>query len=432
MNEKSESSGEIDKKYLSREEILNAEEPLKSIQLPSGTVVQVKYLAYFLVQDIQNSIESDSDELKERRFSETVVRFLLRENDIQDLYTFSENDQEKIIEIAAQEFGCKDEFDEQPLDLATEIRFFQAAIISRDKFYSQISEIISSAISIQQDSMQKWFSEYSVNLKGLFEETRISSSISEMLQGINKNLLDQFRDIGQQSFQITKLVKDISKPRFDIGLLLGESLSSSIKGMLDSYTALMRDIVSIDEFSVYPYEIRYFPTVEMHNTSVVIGRLYLEDEEEWDEEIITPQEGNILNWLESLDESFTRMLEGARQTIYSQNPDRCRHFASSHRELCTHILHNLAPDENVSEWTDDPNHFHNERPTRRTRLSYIVRNYGNHQFVDFFISDFLNQMDLLNADQHRRGQEYTENELLLLHTRFLSALGFLMEIIGGS
>jgi len=252
MNEKSESSGEINKKYLSREEILNAEEPLKTIQLPSGTAVQVKYLAFFLVQEIQNSIESDSDELKERRFAETVVKFMLRENDIQELNAFSENDQEKLIEIAAHEFGCKNEYDEQPLDLAAEIRFFQAAIISRDKFHSQISEIISSAISIQQDSMQKWFSEYSVNLKGLLEETRISSSISKMLQGFNRNLLDQFRDIGQQSFQITKLVEDISKPRFDVGLLLGESLSSSIKGMLDSYHSLMKDIVSIENFSVYP------------------------------------------------------------------------------------------------------------------------------------------------------------------------------------
>jgi hypothetical protein len=191
----------------------------------------------------------------------------------------------------------------------------------------------------------------------------------------------------------------------------------------------MRDILPIEKFSRLPDSVRYYPTIEMHNTSIVTGRLITKDiYQHDDEEIITPDDNELLVWLGNLDPSFPKMVQGAQQTIYSQNPDHCRHFASSHRELCTIILHLLAPDDSVMNWTHDPIHFDKGRPTRKARLLYMTRNQTNKHFIDFFIKDIENQMDWLNGVEHRKSSEYTESQLLLLHYRFLSVLGFFMQI----
>jgi hypothetical protein len=94
------------------------------------------------------------------------------------------------------------------------------------------------------------------------------------------------------------------------------------------------------------------------------------------------------------------------------------------------VLHLLAPDDEVKQWTKDPNHYDKDsKPTRRARLKYIARNHNNDTFVDFLIKDFENQMALLNADEHSKTQGYSDQELLALHKRFLSMLGFLREIV---
>jgi len=133
-----------------------------------------------------------------------------------------------------------------------------------------------------------------------------------------------------------------------------------------------------------------------------------------------------------LDSSFPALLEGAHGAIYSKNPDRCRHFASSHRELCTLLLHALAPDGAVRKWTTDPNHFQNGNPTRKARLLYIARRAQNTPFKEFFTQNFLNQMQLLNADEHQKNQDYTEEQLILLHKNFISTLHFLKEFMKGN
>jgi hypothetical protein len=203
-----------------------------------------------------------------------------------------------------------------------------------------------------------------------------------------------------------------------------------VGGTITSYQNLMKDVLPVERFVALPDSVRYFPTIEMHNTSIVAAHLVEETTYEPREDIIAPEITELLSWLEILDASFPNMLLGAEQTIYSQNPDHCRHFASSHRELSTHILHLLAPENKVRQWTKDPNHYDKEgKPTRRARLKYIARNHNNDTFVDFLIKDFENQMALLNADEHRRTHEYSNQDLLALHKRFLSMLGFLWEIV---
>jgi hypothetical protein len=88
---------------------------------------------------------------------------------------------------------------------------------------------------------------------------------------------------------------------------------------------------------------------------------------------VAADEGDVRELLGRLDAGLIALLGGADAARKSSNPDRVRHATTSLRELITHVLHRLSPDDEVRRWTSDPNYFHEGRPTRRARLLYIVR-----------------------------------------------------------
>lgn len=420
------------KKILTRDEILKANIPSKVYDLPSGKVVRVKYLSFFLVKEIHKNVESAPEGKTERIFTEQVIRWMLRENDQIDLDSFSEDDQKRLIEIAVEEWGCEEVYESLVEIENPEVRFFQAVSLQEKELTRKLSESLGSLtanlassispINIFQDEMVSL-------LQKTINQFNVAAQVNEAFTGINNRVMDQLSEIGTLSVSIANLAGSIDVTRSLIRLPYENTFLAGLGGTLSSYQNLMKDVLPIERFLVLPDVIRYYPTIEMHNTSVVVGQLLNGDNYEDENKVIVPDNDELSTWLANLDQSFPTMLQGANQAIYSPNPDRCRHFASSHRELCTHVLHTLASDDAVKEWTTDPNHFDNGRPTRKARLLYIVRNYNNKPFVEFFVKDFSNQMELLNADEHRKSQDYDENELLLLHERFLSALRFLKEII---
>ncbi len=420
-------------KLLTREAILNAKEAPKNCVLPSGVTVRVNYLAFFLVREIHENINASNGDKKERLFAEKVVRWMLRDNERQDLSSFAEEDQTRLIEIAAEEWGCKEKYDKLADLELPEQRFFRAVCEQEEEIVRQLSENLkhlTNGLAASFSPVLTWQEEIASSLKVLSAQFDIAAKVGDAFRNINSRVIDQISEIGALSIPISDLIGSIGAIRNSLTFPYESMLLTGVSGTISSYQSLMKDVLPFEKFAVLPDAIRYYPTIEMHNTSIVVGQLLMGDDYEVEEEVIAPVDADGLStWLETLDPSFPAMLEGASQAIYSPNPDRCRHFASSHRELCTHMLHSLAPDDAVKGWTNNPNHFHQGRPTRKARLLYIVRNYRNASFVDFFIQDFSNQMDLLNADEHRKSQEYTESQLLLLHGRFLSALQFLMEIV---
>jgi hypothetical protein len=358
---------------------------------------------------------------------------MLRDNEEQDISEFTVEDQRQLIEIAAEEWGCKDEYNKLSYIEIPEQRFYRVVCEQEKEIFRQLSEGIGRLTENWAASISPMITlqeEIAAPLKVLLKQFNIADQVREAFSGINLRMIDQLREISALSVPVIDLSRSIETIGNVLKLPYENDLIASLNGTISSYQNLMRNVLPIEKFAVLPDAIRYYPTIEMHNTAVVTGRLIMGGDFKYEaEEVITPDTDQVLAWLRDLDPFFPTMLEGARQSIYSQNPDRCRHFASSHRELCNHILHSLAPDDTIKGWTNDPNHFHEGRPTRKARLLYIVRNYQNGPFVDFFIQDFSNQMDLLNADEHRKSQKYTESQLSLLHWRFLSALKFLMEIV---
>lgn len=421
------------RRALSRDEIINVEEKPKTFKLPSGIYVKVNYLSYFMLIDILKNIETDIEENTSEIFTKKVISWLLRDNVKKELDLFSEEDKNRLIEIAVSEWGCDEEFKKLSEESNYEKRFLKAVKKQEEILAKQLNDSLaqikinmSNPISIL-DNLQVGIAS---SLQSVLGQMSVVNSVPNALQNVNIHAINQLNEISEMATSIYRIAEGIASSQISVSKQFEKTMLENVSGTISSYKNLMRDILPIERFSALPDSMRYYPTLEMRNTSVVTGQLIRGGKfKPENKEIIIPETEDLLDWLESLDSSFPNMLLGAEKTIYSKNPDHCRHFASSHRELCTHILHSLAPDSFVKKWTDDINHFEKGRPTRRARMLFIARECKNESFKDFLIKDFENEMKLLNADEHDKIHEYSENELILLHKRFLSALGFLMQIM---
>lgn len=103
-----------------------------------------------------------------------------------------------------------------------------------------------------------------------------------------------------------------------------------------------------------------------------------------------------------LDEHFPTLVpayRGARLARFSNNPDRIRHFSVSWRELFTHLIHELAPDEKLKAWSKNKNDFHEGRPTRAARLRFI---YG------YLLTDGLGVACNLESEDLKKCLEFLE------------------------
>ena len=115
------------------------------------------------------------------------------------------------------------------------------------------------------------------------------------------------------------------------------------------------------------------------------------------------------------------LLDGAKQSFESKNPDKVRHTITSLRELITQILHECAPDEDIKKLYNDPNCYENGKPTRRVRIKYILsKKYSNVTLATFIDKDITAILELFNLYQegtHKVISSLKDEELLLILKR---------------
>jgi hypothetical protein len=135
-----------------------------------------------------------------------------------------------------------------------------------------------------------------------------------------------------------------------------------------------------------------------------------------------------------VDSRLVETYRGAANVISRGGPDHVRHFAVSLRELLTHVIHQLAPDEELRSWSgatqDD---YYNGRPTRRLRLRYIFREASSTAYTAFVEDDIkrtIEIIDLLNADTHRIMNDGDATVLRLVLRRVEGLLAILLEAAG--
>jgi hypothetical protein len=193
-----------------------------------------------------------------------------------------------------------------------------------------------------------------------------------------------------------------------------------------------------------PPVVSQYPAVEFFNGVRVAESVTVESADEFEleaeleeethqlEKDIQQETANILEeLLGRLNVELIIPLHGARQSLASTNPDKVRHLATSLRELFTHVLHALSPDDKVKSWSNFPEHYQNGKPTRRARLLYICRSLNHDPFSDFLEKDIdavLEFIKLFQRGTHEIIPTYTDFHLKMMLVRMESALRFLLEI----
>jgi hypothetical protein len=210
-----------------------------------------------------------------------------------------------------------------------------------------------------------------------------------------------------------------------------EHFSTSYNAAFEPLTIDINSYLSVSPRLTSGGVIEYFNNSSLYETvieetiEVPINRRVLENQIE----VQNQEEVPIL--LEKVNPDLMAMWKGAVSAIDSNNPDKVRHFSVSMRELITHVIHTLAPDNKIKEWTTDPVYFHNKRPTRKARLNYICREIATGSFSDFMendITSIIKMVDLFHAGTHKTNSDLSNRQLIVLKRRVESSIKYLIEI----
>jgi hypothetical protein len=188
-----------------------------------------------------------------------------------------------------------------------------------------------------------------------------------------------------------------------------------------------------------PPVISKLSAVEFFNGVTVLDKITIstednefeEERQQATEEIRRETADRLEVLLTELNAELITPLQGARQSLNSTNPDHVRHFAISLRELFTHVLHTLAPDDKVKRWSIAPEYYHKGRPTRRARLLYICRVLNHEPFSTFIEKDVDAAVEFLQLFQqgaHDVSTKYTDLQLRIMLLRMESILRYILEI----
>jgi Predicted pPIWI-associating nuclease len=210
-----------------------------------------------------------------------------------------------------------------------------------------------------------------------------------------------------------------------------DSFSTNYRSALEPLTTDINTYLSVPPTLISGSAIEYFNNTSLYETvmeeiiDVPLDRRVLENE------IEAQNQEEVPALLERVNPDLRAMWNGAIAAIDSNNPDKTRHFSISMRELITHVIHTLAPDKDIKNWTNNVDYYHNNRPTRKARLNYICRETATGSFSDFMESDIasiIEMMNLFHAGTHKVDSDLSTRQLIVLKRRVESSIKYLIEI----
>ena len=220
--------------------------------------------------------------------------------------------------------------------------------------------------------------------------------------------------------------------------------TGELSGALESFNILTENFNSlVHSFSAKEFDIIDFPPfvsglppVEILTSSDLINTIsrdeteeYVEEAEALESEIRENIESSLEELLVYVNPEIKRLWLGAKESLSSTNPDKKRHVVVSLREMLTHILHGIAPDNEVSKWISKPSHYHEGRPTREARLLYVCRdiNHGPFkQFVNKDVESHIKFIRLFQRGTHEIDINFTDQQLKMLIVRSEALARFLL------
>jgi len=226
---------------------------------------------------------------------------------------------------------------------------------------------------------------------------------------------------------------------FNIPSELMLPVESSFSEMLKSYAQVFQSFKKAEyKMASFPPFVSKLPPVEIITGSDLLKTISEKEREEPPEEsrevedrIVEDIEQSLEELLARLDPHIISLWEGAKQALKSDNTDRSRHVIVSLREMVTHILHQIAPDEDIRSWTANQLLYSGDRPTRKARLLFICRGVNHdpfQRFVNRDVSAHLELIQLLQRGTHELSINLTEEQLKALVLRTESLLRFILVI----
>jgi hypothetical protein len=242
------------------------------------------------------------------------------------------------------------------------------------------------------------------------------------------------------SLAAQSMLSELEPYRLGAAIHTAASLHESLRFALDEFAVTYSKLFDFighrpsNILEVEPNVIQH-PPLEVFRETALLGEITIpEDKQDVLDEYevpVVPEERSLEDWLRKIDTGLPDLLHGAREALNTANPDRARHVVASTRELITHVLHRLAPDDGIRAWTDDVHYYENGRPTRRARLLYINRGINVDplsNFVDADVKSVLTLINALHAGAHEITSRLTDRQLRALVDRMESLLLFLLRL----
>lgn len=180
------------------------------------------------------------------------------------------------------------------------------------------------------------------------------------------------------------------------------------------------------------------PPIEIFTGARVFNFLAPESDDVEEIDVIEPPsnyqteiDASLEDLLASVNPKFQKLWQGARTALHSNNPDYGRHVTTSLRELVSHLLRTLAPDEQVKSWSSHPEHFVEGHPTRKARMQFMCRGINHGPFEKFLAADVklnIELIDLFNRGTHGIESAFTHPQLQALLVRTASFVRFVVLV----
>jgi len=336
--------------------------------------------------------------------------------------------------------------------IAERAAFEKSSIATLSSYLNHISNLDTLSPSIRA------LTHANASINSIAESTRLFDSATHSVierercwQEITKNITisNQVADLtlkrhtsSMLSASLAAQSKMIQLDSYRLGAAIqaAESFDRSFRSFLDKLTTSYDRL--FDFIGSQPSGLAYLapvvtqrPPLEIYREADLLEEITIPENEQVppDEHDIAlvSEERPLEDWLQQIDPNLVNLLHGARSAIHESNPDRARHVTTSLRELFTHVIHLLAPDDSIRTWTNAYDLYHNGRPTRRAKLLYINRRINVDPLSSFVNSDVdsaITLIDALNAETHGITSRLTERQLQAMVYRIEYLLLFLFHL----
>lgn len=265
-----------------------------------------------------------------------------------------------------------------------------------------------------------------------------SQKLADALSTID--MQDQLLDAHQITGTSISILKSISD--FELQKLWGAEFTAkllpSINDFGTAYEGVFKSLKLSDVApSKIPSNLLESVAIEGFNQADLIAATSdsterVEEEENSEiKKMIAIREKGLEGLLFELDPGLPKMLEGMREAYDAKGADWVRHFSVSARELFTHVMHILAPDKQLKEWSTSTSDYHNGKPTRQARLRYICRHVNVGEFTAFTEADckaIQQFIDLFQNGTHAVSIKLSSSQLRAMKTRIETSIYYLIEV----